>query len=196
MPRFRITTPRKSYELEAREIESAILLKEQITYEEVTENEKEKTAGQLLFLKQGDQQWANVWIGKTNYTLKKVGCTTTAISVLTAWYGRYVTPAKLARLLTYNSNAEIIWKSINDVCPFDFVWRYYQYDKAKLLEILYSDDNSAIVRVPYAGAAHWLAMIGYDAKRGFIAIDPLYGDSCFVFERYGSINGFAEFKRS
>ncbi len=188
--RYEVTTPREQYTLESQDIEKDILDKEGITFTQI----KDSTIGKLIYLKQGDWRWGKVTIGNTPYTLARYGCTITALSMLTYWYGGYITPDRLAKLLTFNNNGEILWHSIDKVCPFTFVFRYYSYDKKKLLEILRSKDNAAIVRVPYAGAAHWLTLIGYSPTRGFRCIDPLKGDVCYT-SRYGNINGFAEVSR-
>lgn len=187
--RYEVKTPRSTYTLESNDVVNDILKKEKISFKEI----QESTLGKLIFLKQGDSSWGNVTIGNTSYTLGKFGCLITSISMLTYWYGKYITPDKLAKSLSFTQQGELYWNSIDEVCPFTFVYRYYRYDKTKLLQILTSKDNAAVVRVPYAGASHWLVLIGYN-YRGWKCIDPLRGDVCYA-SRYGNINGFAEVSR-
>lgn len=193
MPKYEVKTPRERYELESDKIESDILKKEDITYKVVVDEAPE--ACKLRFLRQNDPKWGNTTIGNTKYTLARYGCTITSLSELSSWYCGYKSPDVLAKELQFNNNGEILWQSIDKVLPYNFVYRYYSYDKDKLLEILRSEHNAAIVRVPFAGAAHWLTLIGYNNILGFRCIDPLRGDATYVSTRYGKINGFTELTR-
>jgi len=199
MNTYKITTPREEYELEAKDkkkLRKLILEKEGINFDKVSdEDSASSTLGKWIFLEQDDEEWAKVTIGETKYELEDFGCTITCISMLTYWYGQYLTPAELAKKLTFNSEGAIIWSSINGVCPFKFVYRYYTRDLAKIKEILASEDDACIARVSLGKGYHWLAIIGYDSKNGLIAADPLDGSQCFIEQKYGTINGFAQFTR-
>ena len=198
--KYEIKTPREKYILEednVADLRKAILKKENIEYVEVQERSENQG---FIFLEQDSPLWGKVTIGNTPYELEDFGCLITDLSMLSYWYGKYLTPAQLAKKLKFNSNGEFLWNSMNGVCPFNFVYRYYSRDIEKIKSILFSANNACVVRVfydKYKKSYHWLTVIGYDQKSGkIIGADPIDGQRVFIEDKYGKINGFAEVTRA
>jgi len=192
MKNYLVETPRSEYEIEAKDktkLRKLILEKENITFGEV-----EEEAG-LIYLEQDNRKWAETFIGETELTIGKYGCLIVSLSMLSYWYGEYITPVELAEDLNYTENGLLYWRSIDRVLPFNFVWRYYSRDTRKIQEILFSEDNACVVEVKAFGARHWLLLINYTGGRYF-AIDPLTADVVDVEKEYGLISGFAEVTRN
>jgi len=197
--KYEVKTPREKYILEednVSDLRKSILKKESISYTELQVN----TAPGFIFLEQDDPKWAKVTLGTTAYELEDFGCLVTDLSMLSYWYKKYLTPAELAKGLKFDANGNLFWTSIDKICPFKFVYRYYTRDIDKIKSILFSKDNACVVRVffnKYKKSYHWLAVIGYDQKSGkLIGADPINGQSVFIEDKYGLINGFAEVKRA
>ncbi len=196
MSRYNVSTPRGKYELAADtkdDLRQEILNHEKITFKKIQEDYEPSDAG-FIYLEQDDSKWDKVTIGNTPYTVGRWGCLITSLSMLTFWYGKYINPGELAKKLEFNSNGEILWRSINEACPFDFVYRYYNRDIDKIKNIIYSADNSCVIRVPYGKYYHWLTAVSSD-EAGVVAADPIDGSRCYPEKKYGWINGFAEVKR-
>ncbi|MDA3837238.1 MAG: hypothetical protein PF542_06480 [Nanoarchaeota archaeon] len=197
---YNVDTPDEEYKVSAQSKNKArkeVLEKEGITLEKVELEEYGDTKGDWIYLEQDDKRWANEKIGDSNATIGGFGCLITNLSSLSYWYGKYFTPKEIAEKGKFTYDGSYYWKSGDSFLPFDFVWRYYTRDFGKIKEILFSEDNACVVRVSLGGAYHWLAVIGFDSKTNkLIGADPLTGDSCFIEERYGRINGFAEVTRN
>jgi hypothetical protein len=198
--KYEIKTQREKYTLEAdnaADLRKAIMKKENISYAEF---EEKVHSGSFIFLEQDDPAWGKITLGNTPYELEDYGCLITVLSMFSYWYGKYFNPGQLAKMLKFDANGNFLWLSMNGILPFKFVYRYYTRDAAKIKEILFSKDNACAVRV-YANrlkkSYHWIAVIGYDSKSGkFIGADPINGQSVFIEDKYGLINGFAEVTRA
>lgn len=197
--KYEVKTPREKYVVEednVSDLRKAILKKEGITYVEMEEHANPG----FIFLEQDDPKWGKVTIGNTPFELEDFGCLITDLSMLSHWYGKYLTPGELAKALFFNSNGELFWNSVDKICPFKFVYRYYTRDIEKIKSILFSKDNACVVRVfynKYKKSYHWLVVTGFDQKSGkLIGADPINGQRVFIEDKYGLINGFAEFKRA
>lgn len=150
-------------------------------------------------IKQCQSPWGSMKLGNSQETCCKSGCVTTGLSALSDWYGEYVNPAKAIPKLKYTDAGLIIWSSVDDVFPCKFVWRYYprQITKEKILQILQSKDNAALLQVWYG--RHWVVLTGFSRWKGYRVFDPLHGDIIWLADRYkGSqsvVEGMAEFTR-
>jgi hypothetical protein len=133
-------------------------------------------------------------IGTQGKTCCAIGCVTTGLSWLSNWYGRYVSPDKAIPKLKYTDAGLLYWHSINEVFPFNFVYRYYKQDDKKILEILKSKDNACLLQINYG--EHWVVLVGYSRIRGYKIFDPIYGTTGWLTDRYADkIFGFAEVTR-
>lgn len=194
---YKIKTKNGSYDLKAEdvsELRKLILEKEEISFEEVNPPLLSDTLGKLIYLEQDDPRWKDDKLGQSNATIGRYGCTITCLSMASHWYGYYLKPWELAKKLRFTSEGLLYWDSMNDVCPFTFVWRYYTRNVAKLFEIISSRDNACILEVKAFGARHWLFALSYNNGR-FYAIDPLTATIVDVEAKYGAIVGFTEVKR-
>ncbi len=197
--KYEVKTPREKYiltEENVADLRKAILKKENISYVEV--EEKPVGAG-FIYLEQDNPKWGEVTIGNTPYKLKDYGCLITDLSMLSYWYGKYFTPAQIAKTAKFTADGYYIWNSGDSFLPFKFVYRYYTRDIEKIKSILFSKDNACVVRVwydKYKKSYHWLTVIGYDQKSGkLIGADPIDAQRVFIEDKYGAINGFAEVSR-
>lgn len=150
----------------------------------------------MTLYNQTDPRWSMEKLGKSQSTVGRYGCLITAIMTLNSWYGGTETPGWAARNLSFTSGGLLFWKSLSEkMRKIRFVYRYYKEDREKILSILQSNDNAAILEVPFAGAKHWLALVGYSRLNGYRVADPLHGDIVWLKSRYSSVSGFAEITR-
>lgn len=62
--------------------------------------------------KQTDSRWANVTLGSSGQTIAKIGCATTAISMLESYRtGTTIYPDTMAKKLSYTSGGAVYWPS-------------------------------------------------------------------------------------
>lgn len=196
--KYQVTTPRGKYEIEADNVSD--LRKEIVSREKISYIEIQEPTGSFIFLEQDDPKWGKITLGNTPFELEDFGCLITSLSMFSYWYGKYFNPGQLAKMLKFDADGNFLWKSMDGVCPFTFVYRYYSRDIKKIKDILFSKDNACVVRVfydKYKKSYHWIAVIGYDSKSGkLIGADPINGQSVVIEDKYGLVNGFAEVTRA
>lgn len=199
MAKYKVDTQEEEYYVEADSSNKArkeIMKVEKITMEKVELEDVGDTTGNFIFLEQDDPRWTEKKLGGSNSSVGRYGCLVTCLSMLSYWYGEYFNPGEIAEKANFTTKGYYYWKSGDEFLPFNFVWRYYKRDIVKIKQILFSKDNACVVRVNYAGAYHWLAVIGYDKKTGkLLGADPIDGSSSYIEIEYGQINGFAEISR-
>ena len=171
---------RKPNDNETKEIKELLLGKD----------EAEENKGKFIVISQRDSKWKNEMLGKSFYSVGDFGCLITCLSMLSAWYGDYKDPKWIARNLKFTPNGLFLWKSMDGKLPFNFKWRYYGRDDSKIQEILNSKDNACVLQVN--DKKHWVELIGYDKGKGYKVVDPFYGDTVWLRERFKNITGFAE----
>lgn len=67
---------------------------------------------QVPDFKQTDSRWANVVLGKSGQTIGKIGCTTTALSMMESYRrGRTIYPDAMSKELSYSSGGSLYWPS-------------------------------------------------------------------------------------
>ncbi len=60
--------------------------------------------------KQTDSRWASVTLGSSGKTMARIGCTTTAIAMMESYRtGSTVTPAAMAKRLSYTASGSVYW---------------------------------------------------------------------------------------
>jgi len=60
--------------------------------------------------KQTDSRWADVIIGESGKTMAQIGCATTAIAMMESYRtGTTITPAKMAKQLSYTPSGSVYW---------------------------------------------------------------------------------------
>jgi len=152
----------------------------------------------MVIYQQGDPRWSQDKMGKSNATVGRYGCLITALMSLNSWYNpkSILTPGWAARKLLFTTTGLLYWKSIDMETAMKFVYRYYREDKAKILSILSSKDNAAVLEVPLGTAKHWVLLTGYSRVKGYRVADPLHGDTVWLSTRYKAPTGFAEITRN
>jgi len=149
----------------------------------------------MIIVSQKDSRWKWDLIGKSYLSIGGWGCLITSLSMLSDWYGEWKTPKWMAKNLNFTTGGCLYWTSLNGKMPFNFVYRYYKRDDSKIKSILYSKDNACVLEVPYGKYKHWVALIGFDSKKGYKIADPIDGKIRYLFDKYSAITGFAEIAR-
>ncbi len=122
--------------------------------------------------KQGDSRWASIKLGSSGKTMAKIGCATTGLAMTESYRtGTTITPAAMAKRLTYTSTGNLYW-------PENYVAvtsssGYLQ----KIYELLRSGKPVLIGAKTSSGAQHWVVVDGYAGgstltASGFTVNDP------------------------
>lgn len=143
-------------------------------------------------LKQTDKRWRNIRLGRSNATVGRYGCTTTALCMaLEKLRGYFCNPANAARYWAYNRKGEILW----NLTKFDgmkFVWRGYFFDLKKVKE--YANAAHLAVIIPVNYGAHWV-YVDHVATNGDVAIiDPINGKKYSKMPKIYTPCGYAIFE--
>lgn len=146
----------------------------------------------MQILNQHNRAWSSEPIGESSLTVGGYGCLITSLAMLSSWFGKYRTPDWIAQNLNFTAGGLLLWKSMNGRLPFNFVYRYYKRDDAKIKSILASANNACVLEVPLGTGKHWVVLIGYSRIYGYKIADPFYGDTAYLNKRYKAITGFAE----
>lgn len=119
---------------------------------------------------QNDSRWANVRLGNTKYTIGQIGCTTSAMAMVETYVRGYsVTPAAMAKELSYSSSGSLYWPSV-----------YSAYTGKDYLSVIYRQLQAGrpvmIGGFTPAGAQHWVVVYGFDgdtlSAENFLIRDP------------------------
>ena len=128
----------------------------------------------MVRLSQRDLRWAKKLLGPSNCTCYQYGCTTTAISMFSDWYGEYKDPGVLARSLTYTKGGLLVWSSIGKVFKtITFKWRFYSHDRKLITDALSSRNDTVLLNVDRG--KHWVAAIYHIPLVGYMCVDPWVG---------------------
>lgn len=128
----------------------------------------------MIKLSQRDPRWAKILLGPSKCTVYQYGCTTTAISMFSDWYGDYKNPGVLARSLSYTSQGYILWNSIGKVfSKLQFKWRFYTNDKGLITTALSSKNDTVLLNVDRS--YHWVSALYHIPFVGYMCADPWIG---------------------
>ena len=95
-------------------------------------------------------------MGKTTWTLKRIGCTTTCISMLSDYFGCYFDPGQMATsLLSYTVEGKLLWQSAK-FSKFHFYRRFYNKDEKSIDLSLKSPNTAVILEVE---GVHWVVAL-------------------------------------
>jgi len=148
----------------------------------------------MVILSQKDKRWAGTFIGNTKLTVYNYGCTITALSMLSSWYGVYRNPAWMAKNLKFTETGLLYWSSIGQSeLNMNFVYRYYTRDDKKIQSIIASRDNACLLQVN--NKKHWVLAMSYSRLKGYTIADPIDGKIKLLKDAYPNITGFAEITR-
>lgn len=149
----------------------------------------------MIYLSQRDPKWCENKLGGSKLTIGRYGCTTTCISMLSDYFGYYLSPDKIAANKTfYTKDGLILWQNLN-IVSMKFERREYGEVDNEIIAAL-KDKNRAVM-LEVNNGQHWVVavkknMIGDD----YVVADPWLGDKCGVKKRYHNITGAAYFSRS
>lgn len=148
----------------------------------------------MKILSQRDLQWASEKLGASSLTIGRFGCTTTCISMLSDYFGGYMSPLGIAMHKDwYTGDGLILWRNL-DLPTMKFKSRLSVRNDAAINYAL-KDPNMAVI-LEVNNGSHWVVAI----KKSFfgdsyIVADPWNGDRCDVISRYHNITGCAIFER-
>lgn len=127
----------------------------------------------ITLLSQRDPEWKNNKIGQSNVTIGDYGCTITAISMASEYFGHFRKPSWMAKNLKFTKDGRILWHSIGQVLPFKFDYRYYAC-YSKVIDAALRNPNQVVLLE--IRKAHWvLALRKSFLSNNYIAADPWLG---------------------
>jgi hypothetical protein len=129
----------------------------------------------MVKLRQGNAKWAWKPIGKSKSTIGRYGCTITSIAMASDYFGCFRDPAWMAKNLNFLVD-KVIWKSIEKVLCFKFLWRYYSRDDKAFAEALKNPKRVCLLNV--MNGAHWV-IATQKLPFGYWTVDPLTGKSTY-----------------
>lgn len=148
----------------------------------------------MKHLSQYDPAWGAAKLGQSTLTMAKYGCTTAGLSMLSDYFGGYVSPPELAHNVhNYTKDGLIIWESLKfPTMKFDA--RERKLNKERIA--LYLKDPNKAVILNVNGGAHWVVglrktLIG----DSYVVLDPWGGVKVDVVKKYRNVVGAAYFSR-
>lgn len=152
----------------------------------------------MIFLSQRDINWGECKLGESTLLMKRWGCTTTAISMLTDYFKCFRSPSMIAANVNFYTNKKhkagaglILWANLKfDSMKFDE--RTYGADHDKIKQALKDPKRACILEVD---SVHWV--VAYSTrvmkKDDYIIIDPWDGKKKNLLGSYKKITGAAFF---
>ncbi len=148
----------------------------------------------MKYLSQRDPRWANKKLGASSLTLGRFGCTTTSLSMLTDYFGKYWSPPEIAGTKAFYTTSGLVqWEKLK--LPMKFVSRIRTRNDSAIQASIKDPDKAVLLNVN--NGAHWVvalrkAVIGDD----YLVVDPWTGTTCWAIKTYHSIDGSAHFNRN
>lgn len=153
----------------------------------------------MKILSQRDPAWAALKLGASQLTIGRYGCTTTAMSMLTDYFGNYGSPAEIAAHKGwYTKPGEkpgpglVKWTSLN-FKAMKFARRLYGHNAGAIKASLQDPDGAVILEV--ANGSHWVVALGYDMLGRMKIADPWTGKRTNMSDYGNDITGSAHFIR-
>lgn len=146
----------------------------------------EKPMNQTL-LSQRDPLWAGEYLGKSNSTVGRYGCTVTSISMGTGYFNNWKSPKELARELSFTSDGLLLWSSLPSATIFKLETRFYGQRDGLIRAALAHPKKICLIQVENY---HWVLATGRNLLGGYRINDPWFGDKSTT-KRYKSITGGA-----
>lgn len=120
--------------------------------------------------RQTDSRWSWVTLGSSGKTIGKIGCATTGIAMMESYRtGTTLTPATMAKRLSYTSSGNVYWPShyrVSYTLSLPEIYRLLAAGKP----VLFGAKNAS-------GGQHWVVITGYVGgdtltTSGFLINDP------------------------
>lgn len=150
----------------------------------------------LLFMvtpiSQSDGRWRSVKLGRSNATMGRYGCTTSALCMaLEKLRGYFCNPANAAIYWVYTWRGEIDWKA-TAFKGMKFIERGYNFNKTKIKKYANSENKAVVLCVN--NGKHWL-YVDLVATNGDIHfIDPINGQYYEKMPKEYKVTGYAIFE--
>lgn len=153
----------------------------------------------MIRLCQRDPKWAAKKLGSGPMTIGQKGCTTTALSMGTDYFGKYMAPDKIANHPGWYTDKNhkdgpclILWtKLVIPGVKFD-LREFGQKDKNIQAALL---DPKQVVLLQVNKGAHWVLAVHSLGNGDYIVADPWTGKDCDVKATYFNITGAAYFSK-
>lgn len=148
----------------------------------------------MQFLSQNDARWAADRLGASPLLVGRYGCTTTAISMLSDYFGCYKSPLELAHnAANYTKDGLVIWQNLRFE-RMRFVRREYGRNDEEIKRALKYPHTAVILQVN--DGAHWVVAYSTRVVRpgDYIIIDPWDGKKKSLLSAYRNITGAAYFE--
>ena len=140
--------------------------------EKAVENKYEKISLQVPDFKQTDSRWAHVQIGNSGKTIGKIGCVTTAISMIESYKSsKNIYPDEMSKKLKYSSSGNVYWPS-----EYSVVTNSENYLE-KIYDLLKQNKPVLFGAKKANGIQHWVVIKGFSGgnelySSGFLINDP------------------------
>jgi ABC-type bacteriocin/lantibiotic exporter with double-glycine peptidase domain len=148
----------------------------------------------MVRLCQRDPRWATLKLGGSALTVGRWGCTTTAVAMLSDYFGEAKTPKQMASVSSlFTEGGLIVWSQLANVFKrFAFEKRLYAFSKAEVDKSLLDPDKAVILEVD---KCHWVTTVRRNGT-SYVVADPWTGADVDVLKKYGKITGSAHFTRA
>lgn len=147
----------------------------------------------MRYLSQRDPRWALDRIGSSPLLVGRYGCTLTCVSMLSDWFGCYLSPTAIAHnAALFTKDGLVIWSALR-LRSMKFDRRAYSRDDAEIRAALRDPDRAVIFQVD---GFHWVVgikptLLGND----YVVVDPWDGRKKSLRSAYSRITGAAYFSR-
>lgn len=143
----------------------------------------------MKILSQRDPQWSSTKLGASSLTIGRYGCTTVAMSMLTDYFGKWMSPKQIAEHKDwYTKDGLVNWSALK-IPAMSFEKRLHGRNDAEINESLQDPNKAVILQVENY---HWVVCLGKDVFGRYRIADPWFGDKATV-NRYKIITGSAHF---
>lgn len=146
----------------------------------------------MKLLSQRCALWADDKLGASSLSVGRYGCTSTAISMLSDYFGHYVSPADIAKHKEfYTKDGLILWIKLKFE-GFGFEKRLYGRNDAEIQISLKDPKKACILEVQ---GKHWVVCTGKDILGRYKIADPWFGDLSTMSRYKDEITGSAHFEQ-
>lgn len=145
----------------------------------------------MKILCQRDPQWSQSLLGASSLTIGRYGCTTTCLSMLTDYFGKYQSPPEIAgRKEFYAKEGLILWNKLN-LGDMQFISRGYGNNKLAIDAAIKNPSLAVILEVNHS---HWVVAIGKTIFGQTRIADPWFGDKATLARYQNNVTGYSIFK--
>lgn len=148
----------------------------------------------MKLLSQRDPRWSAIKLGASQLTVGRYGCTTTCLSMLSDYFGGFLSPADIApRASWYTPDGLVNWEKL-DFSNMKFSARY-KLRNDDVINYALKDPNRAVM-LNVSGGSHWVVALRKTLfGNSYICADPWDATKVDVIKKYGDVTGCAVFVR-